>query len=92
MPRRILVLNERDPSNPLGGGAEVHVFEIFGRLAARGHEVTLLAASFRGAPREERMQGVRVCRLANRYLYYGRSTCSTSSPSSARGSTPCPAS
>ena len=70
MPRRILVLNERDPANPLAGGAEVHVFEIFGRLVARGHDVTLLAASFRGCAREERMQGVEVRRLANRYLYY----------------------
>jgi glycosyltransferase involved in cell wall biosynthesis len=72
MPRRILVLNERDPANPLAGGAEVHVFEIFGRLVARGHDVTLLAASFRGGAREERIQGVDVRRLANRYLYYWR--------------------
>lgn len=70
MRRRILVLNERDPSNPLAGGAETHVFEIFRRLAARGHDVRLLAASFPGAPREEVVQGITVRRLANRYLYY----------------------
>ena len=71
MKRRILVLNERDPVNPLAGGAETHVFEIFQRLAARGHDVLLLAASFPGCAREEVVQGVRVRRLANRYLYYG---------------------
>jgi glycosyltransferase involved in cell wall biosynthesis len=70
MPHRILVLNERDPHNPLAGGAELHIFEIFSRLAARGHEVTLLAASFEGGAREEVVQGVRVLRLTNRYLYY----------------------
>ncbi len=71
MPRNILVLNERDPRNPLAGGAETHIFEIFGRLAAQGHAVTLLAASFPGCTREETVRGVRVVRLANRYLYYG---------------------
>ena len=48
MSRRILVLNERDPVNPLAGGAETHLFEIFSRLAQHGHEITLLAASFPG--------------------------------------------
>jgi glycosyltransferase involved in cell wall biosynthesis len=71
MRRRILVLNERDLRNPLAGGAEVHVFEIFKRLARRGHEITLLAASFPGCEREEEVDGVHVRRLANRYLYYG---------------------
>ncbi len=70
MKRRILVLNERDPVNPLTGGAETHIFELFSRLVADGHEVTLLAASFRGGAREEVVQGVRVRRLANRYAYY----------------------
>lgn len=70
MPRRILVLNERDLENPRAGGAEVHVFEIFRRLAARGHDVRLLAASFRGGARETVLDGVRVRRLADRHLYY----------------------
>jgi glycosyltransferase involved in cell wall biosynthesis len=70
MNRKILVLNERDLRNPLAGGAEIHVFEIFERLVRRGHEVTLLAATFPGCAREETVQGVRVRRLANRYFYY----------------------
>ena len=68
--RKILLLNERDPRNPLAGGAEVHIFEIFKRLVARGHEVELLAASFPGCRPVEVVDGVRVRRLANRYLYY----------------------
>jgi glycosyltransferase involved in cell wall biosynthesis len=70
VPRRILVLNERDPRSPMTGGAETHVFEIFRRLVERGHEVTVLAASFPGSARDEVVGGVRVRRLANRYLYY----------------------
>jgi glycosyltransferase involved in cell wall biosynthesis len=70
MPRRILILNERDPTHPLAGGAETHVYEIFSRLAERGHEITHLAASYPGSRREEIVQGVRVRRLADRHLYY----------------------
>ena len=71
MARRLLVLNERDPAHPLAGGAETHLFEIFSRLAGRGYEITQLAASFRGSSAEEEIMGVKVRRLANRYLYYG---------------------
>ena len=35
-PPRVLILNERDLEHPNAGGAEVHVSEIFERLAARG--------------------------------------------------------
>jgi len=70
MGQRILVLNERDPGNPLAGGAEVHTFEIFGRLAARGHEVTLLAATFPGCAPSAEIEGIHVRRLTNRYAYY----------------------
>lgn len=69
--RRIVVLNERDLDNPRAGGAEIHVFEIFSRLAARGHAVRLMAASFRGGAPAVTMQGIAVRRLAgNRYSYY----------------------
>ena len=36
MGRRVLILNERDPTHPKAGGAEIHVSEIFRRLVARG--------------------------------------------------------
>lgn len=68
--RSLLVLNERDPEHPLAGGAEVHIYEVFSRLVDRGWSVTHLAASFPDAERECDVRGIRVVRLANRYLYY----------------------
>ena len=34
----ILLVNWQDRENPQAGGAEIHLLEIFGRLAAKGHE------------------------------------------------------
>jgi glycosyltransferase involved in cell wall biosynthesis len=69
-PRRILLLNERDLHHPQAGGAEVHCFEVYRRLAARGDDVTLLASGFAGAPPEERIDGIRVVRVGDRITYY----------------------
>jgi glycosyltransferase involved in cell wall biosynthesis len=69
---RLLILNERDPRNPRAGGAEIHVFEIFGRLARRGHRVTALAASFPGSAARETVDGIDVRRLGRVPLYYPR--------------------
>ena len=52
IPRKILVLNERDLENPRAGGAEVHIFEIFSRLVERGHEVRLFATEKKNEPRD----------------------------------------
>jgi glycosyltransferase involved in cell wall biosynthesis len=68
--RRLLVLNERDLRHPQAGGAEVHCFEIFGRLARAGDDVTLLSCGFPGAPAEETVDGIHVRRLGNRFSYY----------------------
>jgi glycosyltransferase involved in cell wall biosynthesis len=59
---RILVVNWFDPHAPRAGGAELHLEEVFGRLVRWGHEVTLLASGFAGAPVEERISGLRVHR------------------------------
>src|SRR5882724_1965014 len=69
---RIFILNERDLDNPLAGGAEVHLFEIFGRLAARGFPTTLICAGFRGGAPRVMMRDVEVLRIGNRYSYYAR--------------------
>ena len=50
-PLNILVLNWQDITNPLAGGAEVHLHEVFERIAARGHRVTLFCHHFPGAAR-----------------------------------------
>ena len=67
---RVLILNERDPRHPAAGGAELHVFEIFGRLAARGHSVTALCERFAGSAAHERIDGIEVRRLQRVPLYY----------------------
>ena len=38
---KILALNWQDLTNPLAGGAEVHLEELLRRIASKGHEVTL---------------------------------------------------
>ncbi len=59
---RILVINWRDIKNPEAGGAEVHLHEIFRRIASRGHEVVLLASGYPGGAEEETVDGIRVIR------------------------------
>jgi len=66
------VLNERDPRHPKAGGAELHVHEIFRRLAERGVRVTQLSSGFPGAARHETIDGIDVRRLGNLALYYPR--------------------
>jgi glycosyltransferase involved in cell wall biosynthesis len=64
---RILVVNWLDLENPAAGGAEIHLFEIFGRLAAQGHEVMLIASGWRGAPLRATVRGIEVRRTGSRY-------------------------
>ncbi len=66
---RILVVNWQDRRNPQAGGAEVHLHEVFGRLAERGHEVDLLCSGFDGAPPRERLDGIEVFRVGGRYTF-----------------------
>ena len=44
---RILLVNWNDRENPWAGGAEIHLHEIFGRLARRGHDIDLIASGDR---------------------------------------------
>ncbi len=66
---KILVINWQDIKNPLGGGAEVHLHEIFKRIAAQGHSVTLFCSIFGDASREEMIDGIRVLRSGGRHLF-----------------------
>lgn len=69
---RVLILNERDPHHPKAGGAETHVYEIFGRLAARGFAVTHFATGFRGGAARDLVGGIDVERLGPLPVYYPR--------------------
>lgn len=67
--RRILVLNWQDRENPQAGGAEEHVHQVFGRLARRGYEVTLLASGFEGCEPRVRLDDIEVHRTGGRYTF-----------------------
>ncbi len=62
----ILLVNWQDRQNPQAGGAEVHLFEIFGRLAAAGHRVRLVCSGWEGAPSSATVDGIRVARSGGR--------------------------
>ncbi len=69
-PRDILVLNWRDLTNPEGGGSELYVEELAGRLVAAGDRVTLFCAAHRNAPADEVKDGVRYVRRGNHLTVY----------------------
>jgi glycosyltransferase involved in cell wall biosynthesis len=83
---RIQIVNWQDRSNPQAGGAEAHLHEIFGRLARRGHEVTLLCSGFADAPARATLDGIDVHRVGSRYSFpisawpYWRRVLATSNP------------
>ncbi len=66
---KILLINWQDIKNPDGGGAEVHLHEIFKRIAAAGHDVTLLCCGYANAPGEEVVDGIKIVRRGNRSLF-----------------------
>jgi glycosyltransferase involved in cell wall biosynthesis len=66
---RILAVNWLDRENPQAGGAELHFFEIFRRLAAGGHAVTLVTSGFHGAAARTTLEGIQVRRQARRYSF-----------------------
>lgn len=68
-PLRILVVNWLDRDNPKAGGAERHLHEVFGRLAACGHEVNVLTSGWRGCEARATMNGLRVHRAGRRYTF-----------------------
>jgi glycosyltransferase involved in cell wall biosynthesis len=59
---RFLMLNWRDPSNPISGGAERVSLAYMSGLISRGHEVFWFANDFPGAPPEETIDGVKILR------------------------------
>ena len=62
----VLVVNWQDLENPQAGGAEIHLFEIFGRLARAGHRIRLVCSGWPGAPARARIEGIEVHRTGRR--------------------------
>lgn len=69
---RITFLTWRDSTHPDGGGSEVYVEQVARRLAARGHDVTLVCARHGSAPADEDLDGVRLVRTGGRLTVYPR--------------------
>jgi len=65
----ILVINWQDIKNKFAGGAEVHLFEIFKRIVAKGHKVTLLCCRIKELPKTEIVDGIEVIRIGNRSFF-----------------------
>ncbi|SPM33351.1 glycosyl transferase [Mycobacterium rhizamassiliense] len=68
--RSVLLLCWRDTGHPQGGGSETYLQRIGSQLAASGVDVTLRTARYRGAPRREAVDGVRISRAGGRYSVY----------------------
>jgi glycosyltransferase involved in cell wall biosynthesis len=65
----ILVVNWQDRENPLAGGAEIHLFEIFSRLAAGGHRVRLVCSGWAGSAPTAIVDGIEVTRRGDRHTF-----------------------
>ena len=61
-PLRFLMLNWRDPRNPLAGGAERVTQAYLRALVQRGHHVDWFTFGFEGGQAEEVIEGVQVHR------------------------------
>ncbi len=59
---RFLMLNWRDPENPISGGAERVTLAYLAELARRGHEVYWYANGFPGAFPESEISGIQIIR------------------------------
>ena len=65
----ILLVNWQDRENPQAGGAEIHLFELFSRLAAKGHRVRLVCSGWTGSPSKAMVQGIEVRRTGDRHTF-----------------------
>jgi len=66
---KILALNWQDLSNPMAGGAEVHLEELLRRIADKGHDVTLFCSGYDSSLPEETIKGIKIIRRGNRYNF-----------------------
>jgi len=67
---KFLVLTGRCPKNQLVGGNDLYVFEIFKRIAARGHQVIFLTSKEKNVPKREFFHNIEFIRLGGRYTHF----------------------
>ena len=65
----ILLANWQDLENPHAGGAELHLFELMSRLAARGHRVHLVCSGWPGCAPMASVRGISVERHGGRHSF-----------------------
>jgi len=63
------VVNWQDLENPHAGGAEIHLFELFARLVARGHQVHLVCSGWTGGAPTASVQGITIERHGDRHTF-----------------------
>ena len=66
---RILLVNWNDRENPEAGGAEIHLHELFRRIAKWGHEVHLIASGWPGCASHALVDGIQVTRIGGRHSF-----------------------
>jgi glycosyltransferase involved in cell wall biosynthesis len=66
---KLLLVNWQDLRNPHAGGAEIHLFELFSRLASRGHHIRLVCSGFEGGAVREVVDGITVMRSGDRHSF-----------------------
>jgi glycosyltransferase involved in cell wall biosynthesis len=66
---RILVVNWNDRENPQAGGAEIHLHELFGRIAEWGHEIHLIASGWPGCAPQAVVDRIHVTRTGSRHSF-----------------------
>jgi glycosyltransferase involved in cell wall biosynthesis len=71
----ILLVNWQDRENPHAGGAEIHLFEIFGRLASAGHRIRMVCCGWSDGDGPRRfvphatVDGIEVTRVGGRHSF-----------------------
>ena len=68
----ILVLSDRDWTHPQGGGTGTNLFGQISRWVAWGHRVTVIACSYPGAKKVERMGNLTIHRMGGRSTVFPR--------------------
>jgi glycosyltransferase involved in cell wall biosynthesis len=67
---RVALLNFREPSQSVAGGAEEYAWQVSTHLVGQGAQVHFVTSRESGQPRAERREGVELRRMGNRYLVY----------------------
>lgn len=66
----VLTFNWRDITNPLAGGAEIHIHQVLKRLVQWGHSATFFCGQYKGCKKKDEIDGIEIIRAGNQYTVY----------------------